>query len=63
MLADIIMWKVLWKAPYIIYNEQYKKYYLFVSYDSLFENYNIRVGRSESITDTMLTLMETGLQT
>jgi len=38
------------EGPYIIYNEQYKKYYLFVSYDSLFENYNIRVGRSESIT-------------
>lgn len=38
------------EGPYIIYNEKYKKYYLFVSYDSLFEDYNVRVARSDSIT-------------
>lgn len=38
------------EGPYIIYNEQFKKYYLFVSYDSLFEDYNVRVARADSIT-------------
>ncbi|MCE3199678.1 arabinan endo-1,5-alpha-L-arabinosidase [Paenibacillus sonchi] len=38
------------EGPYIVYNEQFKKYYLFVSYDSLFEDYNVRVARSDSIT-------------
>ncbi|WP_026263495.1 arabinan endo-1,5-alpha-L-arabinosidase [Paenibacillus sanguinis] len=38
------------EGPYIIYNEKFKKYYLFVSYDSLFEDYNVRVARSDSIT-------------
>lgn len=38
------------EGPYIVYNEKFKKYYLFVSYDSLFEDYNVRVGRSDSIT-------------
>lgn len=37
------------EGPYIVYNEQFKKYYLFVSYDSLFEDYNVRVARSDSI--------------
>lgn len=37
------------EAPYIIYNPEFKKYYLFVSYDSLFDNYHVRVGRSDSI--------------
>lgn len=38
------------EGPYIIYNEKFKQYYLFVSYDSLFEDYNVRVARSDSIT-------------
>ncbi|WP_407669710.1 arabinan endo-1,5-alpha-L-arabinosidase [Paenibacillus kobensis] len=38
------------EGPYIVYNEQFKQYYLFVSYDSLFSDYNVRVGRSDSIT-------------
>lgn len=38
------------EGPYIVYNEKFKKYYLFVSYDSLFADYNVRVGRSDSIT-------------
>ncbi len=38
------------EGPYIVYNPTFKKYYLFVSYDSLFEDYNVRVGRSDSIT-------------
>ncbi|MNK42105.1 Extracellular endo-alpha-(1-_5)-L-arabinanase precursor [compost metagenome] len=38
------------EGPYIVYNEKFKKYYLFVSYDSLFEDYNVRVARSDSIT-------------
>lgn len=37
------------EAPYIIYNPDAKKYYLFVSYDSLFSDYNVRVGRSDKI--------------
>jgi len=38
------------EGPYIVYNPTFKKYYLFVSYDSLFEDYNVRVARSDSIT-------------
>ncbi len=38
------------EGPYIIYHPTFKKYYLFVSYDSLFEDYNVRVGRSDAIT-------------
>lgn len=38
------------EGPYIVYNEKFKKYYLFVSYDSLFEDYNVRVARADSIT-------------
>lgn len=38
------------EGPYIIYNPKFKKYYLFVSYDSLFNDYNVRVGRSDKIT-------------
>lgn len=38
------------EGPYIVYNPAFDKYYLFVSYDSLFSDYNIRVGRSDSIT-------------
>jgi len=37
------------EGPYIIYNEKYDYYYLFVSYDSLFVDYNIRVARSKNI--------------
>lgn len=37
-------------APDIVYNATYKKYYLFVSFDLLGKNYNVRVGRSDSIT-------------
>lgn len=37
------------EGPYIIYNEKHNYYYLFVSYDSLFTNYNIRVARSKNI--------------
>ncbi|KAI7246201.1 hypothetical protein KC345_g12103, partial [Hortaea werneckii] len=42
------------EGPYIIYNEQFKQYYLFLSYDSLFEDYNVRVARSASITGPFL---------
>lgn len=38
------------EGPYIVYNSDYDYYYLFVSYDSLFVDYNIRVARSKSIT-------------
>ncbi|WP_339168865.1 arabinan endo-1,5-alpha-L-arabinosidase [Paenibacillus sp. FSL R5-0341] len=38
------------EGPYIVYNPEFKKYYLFVSYDSLFEDYNVRVSRADSIT-------------
>lgn len=37
------------EGPYIIYNNEQDKYYLFVSYDSLSEDYNIRVGRADNI--------------
>lgn len=37
------------EGPYIVYNLKYDKYYLFVSYDSLFSDYNIRVGRADNI--------------
>ena len=37
------------EGPYIVYNIKYNKYYLFVSYDSLFADYNIRVGRADNI--------------
>lgn len=42
------------EGPYIVYNEQFKKYYLFVSYDSLFEDYNVRVARADVITGPYL---------
>jgi arabinan endo-1,5-alpha-L-arabinosidase len=35
------------EAPEVIYNPKLKKYYLFVSYDALFTNYNVRVGRAD----------------
>lgn len=38
------------EGPYIVYNPQFDYYYLFVSYDSLFSNYNVRVARSRTIT-------------
>lgn len=38
------------EGPYIVYNPDSDYYYLFVSYDSLFANYNIRVARSKVIT-------------
>lgn len=36
------------EAPEIIYNPEFKKYYLFVSYDPLMTTYNVRVGRSDN---------------
>lgn len=38
------------EGPYIIYHPKFKKYYLFVSYDSLFNDYNVRVARANNIT-------------
>lgn len=38
------------EGPYMIYNEETGYYYLFVSYGSLKSDYQIRVGRSKSIT-------------
>jgi Beta-xylosidase len=35
------------EAPDIIYNPQFRKYYLFVSYDPLMTTYNVRVGRAD----------------
>lgn len=37
------------EGPYIVYNEEQKKYYLFVSYGSLSSDYNVRVGRADNI--------------
>lgn len=37
------------EGPYIIYNEQTQYFYLFVSFDSLNDSYNIRVARSKNI--------------
>lgn len=37
------------EGPFIIYNPTYDYYYLFSSYDSLFDTYNIRVSRSKEI--------------
>ncbi|WP_186578115.1 arabinan endo-1,5-alpha-L-arabinosidase [Aquibacillus kalidii] len=37
------------EGPYVVYNPDFDYYYLFVSYDSLFSNYNIRVARSKNI--------------
>ncbi|BCZ47940.1 beta-xylosidase [Clostridium gelidum] len=37
------------EGPFIIYNEEQKKYYLFVSYGSLSSDYNVRVGRADDI--------------
>uniref|UniRef100_UPI003899051B arabinan endo-1,5-alpha-L-arabinosidase n=1 Tax=Caldanaerobius polysaccharolyticus TaxID=44256 RepID=UPI003899051B len=37
------------EGPYIIYNKQQKKYYLFTSFDSLMYDYNVRVARSDRI--------------
>lgn len=37
------------EGPYIVYQPALKKYFLFVSYDSLSSDYNVRVGRSDSI--------------
>lgn len=37
------------EGPYIIYNPEFKKYYLFTSYDSLMSDYTIRVGRADSV--------------
>lgn len=42
------------EGPYIIYNPNTKYYYLFVSYGSLNSDYNIRVGRSLSVTGPYL---------
>ena len=35
------------EAPEIVFNPAENKYYLFVSYDALIDNYNVRVGRSD----------------
>lgn len=37
------------EGPYIIYNKKSNYYYLFVSFDSLNDSYNIRVARSRKI--------------
>lgn len=37
------------EGPYIVYQPRFDQYYLFVSYDSLFKNYHIRVGRANHI--------------
>lgn len=37
------------EGPYIVYHPQFKQYYLFVSYDSLFKDYNVRVARADQI--------------
>ena len=42
------------EGPYIIYNPDTEYYYLFVSYGSLNNDYNIRVGRSKCITGPYL---------
>lgn len=42
------------EGPYIKYNSETGYYYLFVSYDSLSSDYNIRVGRSKAITGPYL---------
>lgn len=42
------------EGPYVIYNPENEYYYLFVSYGSLKSDYNIRVGRSRSITGPYL---------
>lgn len=42
------------EAPEIIYQPEFKLYYLFVSYDPLFTHYNVRVGRSKSPTGPFL---------
>lgn len=38
------------EGAYVIYNEETEYYYLFVSYGSLSSDYNVRVGRSQTIT-------------
>jgi arabinan endo-1,5-alpha-L-arabinosidase len=62
------------EGPYIVYHPIFRKYYLFVSYDSLFSNYNIRVARADHIegpyidfngnkmTDTTLPPNEVGMK-
>lgn len=42
------------EGPYIRYNEETGYYYLFVSYESLSNHYNVRVGRSKHITGPYL---------
>ncbi|MDI9419827.1 MAG: family 43 glycosylhydrolase [Firmicutes bacterium] len=42
------------EGPYIVYNPDTEYYYLFVSYGSLASDYNIRVGRSRSVTGPYL---------
>ncbi|MGQ9779175.1 MAG: arabinan endo-1,5-alpha-L-arabinosidase [Bacillota bacterium] len=42
------------EGPYLIYHPELRYYYLFVSYDSLFSDYNVRVGRAERITGPYL---------
>lgn len=36
------------EGPEVIYNAQFNKYYLFISYDWLQTKYNVRVGRADS---------------
>ena len=38
------------EAPEITYNPETDYYYLFVSYDDLLDKYNVRVGRSDTVT-------------
>ncbi|MFG6327850.1 MAG: arabinan endo-1,5-alpha-L-arabinosidase [Lachnospiraceae bacterium] len=58
-LGECIAHRPLWcdgaiEGPYIIYNPDTEYYYLFVSYGSLNSDYNIRVGRSKSVTGPYL---------
>lgn len=36
------------EGPEVVYNEQFEKYYLFISYDWLETKYNVRVGRADN---------------
>jgi len=42
------------EGAYIVYNPDFDMFYLFVSYDSLFRDYNVRVARSKEVTGPYL---------
>ena len=37
------------EGPEVIYNPQFDKYYMFISYDWLQTKYNVRVGRADNL--------------